>query len=159
TWSVGVITAPRSRPTLSHTLESLAHAGWPAPRIFFEHGCDWPPACYRSFWHAPPAGCYRNWRFCLATLLGFDASADYYVVVEDDCRSPAGLRQYLEQTPPPDGLVSLYCAGPNHHDRVGWHEARAPQRSYGALAYLLRPAIARRFIGDPPHPEWPDRTD
>lgn len=151
-WGVTIITSPRETPTLNQCRDSLYRAGW----INHARGQD----VAVSYDH-DQIGCYTHWQNALRSLLDFCLFADYLMVVEDDAVFSAGCRRYLDLYPPsPDCINSLYCAAPNHRDDAfGWHEIRVPQRAYGALAYAMTPAMARRFLSFPPLSTSPNLTD
>lgn len=155
-WSTAVITAPREPPTLARTRSSLAAAGFLDPLIVSD---------------ATSAGCYKTWRAGLSYLLSLSWSADWLLIAEDDCEFTSGLREWLEaaSTPlalDPAAFNSLYCSAGNYpkgesslNFSVGWREISVPLYAFGALAYAITPALARRFLADPPTPERPNNTD
>lgn len=177
-YAVGVITAPRPIYTLPETLSSLHAAGWEGPAVFAELGAitsvvdrdsgktiEYP---YLEVHRDEAPGCYRNWRFALRCILnglktlpgGFDPP-DFILLCEDDIRVAKGTKEYLEKhRPPRDGILSLYAAAPNHSEKVGWNRLfNLPRGVYGALAIMMTPAIAEKFLAAAPHPEWAHMTD
>lgn len=148
-WATAIITSPRPGPTLlPKALASFREAGFARPHI-----CDD---------REHKLGAYGNWRAALAKALDESkGDADYVLIAEDDIEMSAGLRDYLELYPPPEGVVSLYSAAPNDpSDSVfGWLPIKAPNRSYGALAYILRPQLARDFLKSAPFTDRPNGTD
>lgn len=176
-WLVGIITAPRRSPTILPTYRSILAAGWlPAETIISYEPGALPPVQItdqsRCYGHVPPAGCWRNWRACLARLLDIadDCGNDgqpigRLLISEDDCLYSHGLRHYLDRIAaagqfPLDGVASLYTAAPNDRcESPGWNPIRVPLRSYGALAYSFPPELGRRILADPPFDDRPHGTD
>ena len=70
-WAVGVTTAPRTKPTLERSLQSLAEAGWPNPHIFAEPDVEIP----RQFGtlnvtrRGTRLGAFPNWLLSLSELV------------------------------------------------------------------------------------------
>jgi hypothetical protein len=146
-WAISVLTCDRQVSYLERTRASLRRAGWPVHSTYID---------------TARAGCYRGWRSALAHLLHESPAADFLLLCEDDIAVTAGCRDLLDLYPPdPHAINSLYCAAPNHDDSVfGWHGvARLPRCALGALAYAMTPDMARRFLADPPLPDWADGTD
>jgi hypothetical protein len=162
TFAVAVLTCPREQPTLSRTLDSLSAAGWQRDEILVSRDDR-------------RAGCYLHWRAVLGLLLVRSPQADFLLVSEDDAIYPVGLREWLSShrnpnRPDPLAWNSLYCAAPNELSAPAstpvcdpacgrWLPIRVPKRAYGALSYLITPALARRFLANPPLPGWRDGTD
>ena len=136
-WLIGVVTAPRIISTLDRTLDSIALAGWPETIAVSHRGESTPST---------------TWLRCLEILVGIalDHHSTRIVIFEDDVLVSAGLRRHLERSPPPAGLVSLYCSRTNHHEDNGslWHEIPdVPRRAHGALGYCLDLVLARGILG------------
>lgn len=175
-WSLGITTAPRQINTLHRTLQSVVAAGWDGMydrvRIFAEPGTAMPlqsPIAATWTSHAERLGPYGNLRAAVARLLEADShrKAEVLLILQDDIQLTAGLRSFLDadenfQTlieSTDTGVVSLYCAAPNHHEdraamfyagkagKSGWHEIeKLPRRAYGALAYAFSRRSAERFV-------------
>ena len=155
TWSVGVTTAPRRKPTLAVTLASLARAGWDRPRLFAEPGAEVPAA----FSGLPVSrrdetlGAFPNWLLGLAELVLRDPAADAYLMAQDDVLFSAGLRGYLERTLWPDarcGVVSVHC--PSHLSAglgLGYHALDLGWDAWGAQGYVFSNPSARALLADP----------
>lgn len=145
-WAVGVITCPRVQPTLDATLESLSVAGWKLHPSDVIHDREMD-------------GCYRNWRHCAEWLLS-DDTADLFMVCEDDILVSKNLREYLERTHLPDGVLSLYCGYINHHDEPGWHQVtRLPKYCHGALATVWTRKLLEGFMAWDRSAEFANSTD
>jgi hypothetical protein len=153
-WAVGVTTAPRPQETLSLCLDSLARAGWSAPRLFIDSGAD----IAERFSHlpitlrAPRVGAWPNYYLGLAELLMREPTADAYFMVQDDAilYDREDLSAYLEAAlwpHEPVGAVSLYCPKTYTQPEPGWHR-RADLWVYGAVAFVFPRESAKRFIAD-----------
>ena len=154
-WSVGVTTAPRRRPTLEWTLDSLVRAGWTTARLFVDSSVTIPQR-YASFpvtYREPKVGAWPNFYLGLAELLMRDPFADAYLMLQDDVElhDRANLREYLERflwpTDPP-GPVSLYCSGPTVRPTAGWAQ-HDHAWFLGALAFIFPHDAAREFVFNP----------
>jgi hypothetical protein len=154
-WAVGVTTAPRERPTLKRTLESLADAGWEEPRLFAE-SMEFPLELALRLPISPRGermGAFPNWFLGLSELILRAPKADAYFMCQDDVLFARGLRRYLEEQLWPAerlGVVSVYSAGSQssrgpdgfHVDDRGWDVE-------GALGLIFPNSAARAFVGDP----------
>jgi hypothetical protein len=155
TWSVGVTTAPRKKPTLGLTVESLVRAGWPQVHLFAEPATRIPAVakqqtiCRRS----RTMGAWPNFLLSLTELVLAEPHADAYLMVQDDVQLAQGLRGYLEAELWPGrrlGVVSLYTA--SHHDRgdlAGFYAADHGWGVWGAQALVFPNAGARALLRDP----------
>ena len=155
TWSVGVTTSLRRRPTLEWTLDGLARAGWDRPRLFVDGPVTIPhrhaecPVTYRE----PRIGAWPNFYLSLAELLMRDPEADAYLMVQDDVDFFDGvkLREYLESVLWPGdspGPVSLYSCQLDARPAAGWTRHEHPW-FLGAHAFIFPGDLARRFLADP----------
>jgi hypothetical protein len=153
-WAVGVTTAPRRQETLSWCLDSLARAGWSAPRLFIDSSAPVPerfshlPVTLRT----PALGAWPNYYLGLAELMMREPAADAYFMVQDDSifYDREDLSAYLDAALWPDepvGAVSLYCPKIYTQPESGWHR-RAEPWVYGALAFVFPRESAKRFIAD-----------
>jgi hypothetical protein len=154
TWAVGVTTAPRIQPTLEWCLDSLARAGWDAPRLFVDSPTEIPSRVSHLAvtLREPRVGAWPNYYLALAELLMRDPDADAYLIVQDDTLfyDRHSLREYLEQAlwPGPNvGAVSLYCSMAYTQDDAGWH-CHAGLWELGAMAVIFPRESARRFLAD-----------
>jgi hypothetical protein len=153
-WAIGVVTAPRSTPTLEGTLQSLAAAGWSEPWLFAEPGSEIPA----GFFHLKRSdrgttlGLWPNWFLGLSELVLRFPSADAYLMCEDDILLTAGLRTWLEQELWPEnrlGVVSLFCPGAYRRAAPGWHEVNEGWGLAGAQAFVFPPQAARMLLAHP----------
>ena len=153
-WAVGVVTAPRQEPTLARCLESLAAAGWDAPRLFVEPGAEVPA----RFAHLPATrrestlGEWPNWLLGLAELYQRAPEADAYLMVQDDTVFSRGVRAFLEADlwpAPRVGMVSVYCPEPYARPDRGWHPVEQRVGLAGALACILPNAAVRSLLCHP----------
>lgn len=133
TYLVGVTSAPRPKPTLSATLDSLAAAGWTEPIVFYD---------------AERRGPWWNFKRTLTSLLCIGGSThlssppDMLLIVEDDIEVTPGLRWWIDENReriPPHCLISLYWAMKRPHShKHGFHFVDDHGRLVnGALAYLI----------------------
>lgn len=148
-----ILSAPRPNPTFPSTLQSLTRNLWLIPYVSYDYS---------------RTGCYRNWRHAAEFVIRelFEKSVTHLLIFEDDIEiavSPTWLLSQIRHHLPRDGrwITSLYtaaCVPPPK--RPGWFTAeRLPKHASGALATLWPVGILNQFLGDPPHPEWTDRTD
>lgn len=153
-WSVGITTAPRLKPTLEQTLQSLALAGWDSPHLFAEPGCDIPDG-YAITQRGTRMGAWPNWYLALSEMVLKDPLADAYFVVQDDVLFSRNCRLFLERSLWPTrqtGLVSLYCPTIYHADKIGQPPAPCEVDEgfglVGALTFLFPPEAARALLQD-----------
>jgi hypothetical protein len=154
-WAVGITTAPRNRPTLDWTLDSLVRAGWEPSRIF-EDGTTTiaPRHAQRPVSTREPAlGAWPSYYLGLSELVLRHPDVDAYFMVQDDVvfYDRQDLRAYLEDvlwpTDPP-GVISLYCSAAYTRPDSGWFSP--PERwVWGALAFIFPKELARAFVADP----------
>lgn len=150
-WAYGVTTvhssptckAPGRRDTLlPKTLESLAAAGFPEPRLFVDGASSGYerfnlPVTYRD----PAVRAYGNWVLGLLELYIREPQATYYAMFQDDVATGKNLRAYLERRGYPDGgylnlytFPELYKKLPKN---VGWHTYSHHRTGLGALALVF----------------------
>lgn len=153
-WAVGVTTAPRRIPTVDQTLESLAQAGWNAPRLFVEP-CESPSPLFENYpasYRVQTLGAFPNWYLGLSELYLCEPHADAYLMCQDDGLFAYGLREYLEETlwpSSPVGVVSLYCPCHEHmEDVVGYSEIDRGWQAWGAVAYVFSNPGLRELLSD-----------
>ena len=151
-WSVGVTTAPRARPTLARTLASLAAAGWTAPRLFAEPDSEIPA----HFSHLPitrrdaTLGAWPNFFLALSELVQLDPHADAYFLLQDDVVFSRNIRPYLERVlwPGSDlGLASVYCPSTYVRRRRGFHAVKSDEMLAGAVTCIFPNVCARLLLG------------
>jgi hypothetical protein len=154
-WSVGVTTAPRRRPTLDWTLDSLARAGWKQARLFVDSAVTIPGryADYPVTYREPKLGAWPNFYLGLTELLMRDPHADAYLMIQDDVifHDREDLRAYLETILWPSersGPISLYCSGVLARPERGWFQHTEPW-FLGAHALIFSARAAHEFLTDP----------
>jgi hypothetical protein len=153
-WAVGVTTAPRRQETVSWCLDSLARAGWNAPRLFVDartQGAE-RHAHLETTLRVPAVGAWPNYYLGLAELLMREPAADAYLMVQDDAffYDREDLREHLEAALWPEwpvGAVSLYCPMSYTQPEAGWH-TRIDPWVFGALAFVFPREAAKRLIAD-----------
>jgi len=129
---------------LPRTLESLAKAGFPKPRLIVDGATD--AALYAAFglalsMHDPPLGFDGSWLAAAQQLAALHPDAGRYALFEDDVVCCLGLRRFLDGYQfPADGYWNLYCASNNESRQtgIGWHTPRKPAQ--GALALVFNRA-------------------
>ena len=105
-----VLTAPRSKPTLHRTLDSLEAAGFPAVNAWND---------------AAASGHFLAWMSALRWIVAQQPNVDAYFVVEDDTVFCRGLREYLQGMLWPGpvekiALCSPYCPKAYRQKKRGW---------------------------------------
>ena len=149
-WSIGITTAPRERPCLRETQLSIEAAGFELSRafIFAEPGYQRydVEASIGVIENPRRLGAWQNFLSALKSLAATDA--DCILQCQDDIELTRDLRPWLEsQLPSLDGLLALYCQAKNSAEK-GWHKLASWHRGYGALAYVFRPELLRRFLAE-----------
>lgn len=155
TWSVGVTTAARIRPTLRQCLDSLGAAGWPTPHLFVD-GSVPVPEPYRGLpmtFRDRAVGAWPNYHLGAIELLMRQPGADAYLIAQDDAvfYHDASLREYLEYALWPGHqrcIVSLYCSAGYTRPEPGWHSC-AGRWGLGAVAFVWPREVLREFVADP----------
>jgi hypothetical protein len=163
--AVGIITAPRPRPTLAQSFESYEKAGFEGPtHIFAEPGSQDVPMATSVKVHRNPErlGNFRNWARALSQLLMVNEA--WLMVCEDDIRWARGARDVLEndlyrwQRKDDDiGAISLYL--PIRMSKViettygvplmrGWYPLNLGRKTWGAQCLVLRRTWAEMLLQD-----------
>lgn len=117
-WSYGVTTVPsRQHGFLKLTLESLAKAGFPKPRLFVDGDMpfvgnkplpDWPEYIgWEVTSRSPTIRPMGNWWLALWELFIREPHADRYAIFQDDILCCSNLREYLEREFPECGYLNL----------------------------------------------------
>ena len=123
TWACGVTTAPREKPTLTRTLESIEKAGFPAPTIFSDDRGVACPLSYseRITQRAARLGAFPNFYCGLTELFMGNPTADYYAMFQDDVRLTENCRWYLDDVLSPSGnqVHSIYTSSRYSGDYCG----------------------------------------
>lgn len=141
-WSYGVTTVPQRISTLlPRTLDSLAAAGFNAPRMFID-GLQFPMS-FDNRWgceftcRQPSIGAFGNWLLAAWELYIRQPQAQMYAIFQDDIVMCRGVRQYLEECERPSrSYLNLFTFMDNERmikDKPqGWH--RSNQLGKGAVA-------------------------
>ena len=79
-WSVVVTTAPRKKPKLKTTVQSLKAAGWNNPIVFAEP--ESPTCDAKTYTSENKLGVFHNWM--RAARHALDSNADVIMMVQDD---------------------------------------------------------------------------
>lgn len=152
-WALGLLTAPRAKPRIEGTLDSLARAGFADLQIFAEPGAWIPP----RYAHLPVArhrerlGNFLNFYSALSELLRRHPCADAFAVFQDDIELAQGSRTWCEQQlwPAGCGVVSLFTPRLHEGETVGWRVLSPGfQRVCGAQALVFRRDLLERFLAD-----------
>ncbi len=156
-WAVGVLTAPRKRPTLEATLFDLKRAGFADVQLFAEPGADIPA----GFQHLPVTrqgralGVFGNTVTALSALYLSQPQAEAFALFQDDISVAEGLRAWCnrELWPSGQGLVSLFTMKEQSGTATGWQVAqRGMFRTFGALGFIFRRDVLLAFLSD--HRVW-----
>lgn len=178
-WSYGLTTVSEriSSGLLGKTLDSLAAAGFPEPRLFVDGLSDF--ASDSLHWVTQGRRCqvteretavraFGNFALALWELYVREPSAERFALFQDDVLCVKNLRAYLDRCRYPDrgngspcnGYWNLYTS-PSNTETVpegarGW--VQAPQRGRGALGLVFsRQAViellsSRAFVEKPQDP-------
>ena len=135
-----VLTAPRPKPTLDRTLDSLEAAGFPAVSALND---------------ATSSGHFRAWMSGLRWIVSRLPDADAYFVVEDDTVFCGGLKQYLQRTlwPGPTERIALcspYCPKAYRQAERGWSDEQSGRGHYlaGSQAWILPAQAAQAVLAE-----------
>ncbi len=135
-----VLTAPRPKPTLHRTLDSLEAAGFPGVKAWND---------------ATASGHFRAWMSALAWIVARRPGAEAYFVVEDDTVFCRGLHQYLRRTlwPGPAEKIALcspYCPEAYRQVKPGWDDGQSQRGFYlaGSQAWIFPPRAARAILAE-----------
>jgi GR25 family glycosyltransferase involved in LPS biosynthesis len=180
--AVGIITAPRERPTLAQSFASYQAAGFRyLTHIFAEPGSQDVPitANVRVYRNVRRRGNLRNWVWACSQLLMLNEP--WLMICEDDIRWARDAASMLEndllywsgQDSP--GALSLYF--PIRMSKVieqrmnksqlpnGWHALNLGRKSWGAQCMVLHRAWAEALLQDPvlleflADPKWDKNVD
>jgi hypothetical protein len=166
--AMAMVTAPRSRPTLAHSLETIRSAGFTTEvHVFAEPGCtaeQWDSSiAVVPHFNPRRLGAWENWRQA-ATFLLEHSQAEFLVLCEDDIGlatdASAALDYVISHHPPADiGYISLFT--PWHNvlgQRVapGWQPLRIGFHTWGALFYCFpRPSLVKLLAATANLPSTP----
>lgn len=161
---IGVITAPRERPTITESLQSLRAAGFTQRvNIFAEPGSDQPVG---DGWfihnHSARKGNFRNWVAAL-TWCVMQTQNEWVMICEDDISWSPGACTQLEhdlrswKTKRPVGALSLYC--PIRMSKVlekrygqplvqGWYGINLGRSTWGAQCLVFHRTWAESLLND-----------
>lgn len=170
-WAYGITTVKeRAQTYLPRTLQSLAAAGFDAPRLFvddesncFERVFNAPfsanpfPTTYRS----PRVRTYGNWLLALVELVIREPSVERYALFQDDLIAVRDVKSYLEQCRyDPKGYWNLYTFPENQakfpvnpaperqqSQQRGWFTSN--QRGRGALGLVFSRDVAYKLLASP----------
>ncbi len=154
TWAVGLMTAPRAKPTLQKTLRSLSDAGFDHIHVFAEPGSPVPEASRNLSVtiHKQRLGTFLNFYTSLSRLLSENPGADTFAVFQDDIEAARDLRQWCDSQlwPLNAGVVSLFTPRLHAGPEVGWRlVSPGYKRVCGAQALVFRRAELLQFLSDP----------
>ena len=154
TWAVGLLTAPRRRPVIRQTLDSLRRSGFDRIHVFAEPGSVVPPADpdVTVTVHERRLGNFLNFYSSLSVMLAENPSADAIAVFQDDIQLADGLRQWCDAQfwPLDAGVVSLFTPRLHSGKTIGWSVLiSGRERVCGAQALVFRRDALQRFLSDP----------
>lgn len=178
--AVGIITAPRAKPTLCASFESYMAAGFECQtHIFAEPGVqDFPQAAnVQVHQNETRRGNFRNWVRALEQLL--ITSEPWLMVCEDDISWAQKSQRVLEEILPhwvhdDAGAISLYL--PIRMSKLvepvygaplprGWYGLNLGRKTWGAQCLLFRRAWAEALLQDQmlrdyiADPKWDKNVD
>jgi hypothetical protein len=170
---IGIITAPRPRPTLARSLKSLRAAGFASEVLVFDDGTDTICADnVRTLKNEVRLGNKANWMRALATLTaGYQDSSphNWIMVCEDDISWAQGAAKELESSLVrlastnvlrETGAISLYAPSRVtklaeaflHARRLGdgwyWEGMQQGKKTWGAQCYLFSWSQAKALLND-----------
>lgn len=153
--AVGVVTAPRERPTLPTTLLELRRAGFHGElHVFAEPDSILAPhPGMAAHQNASRLGLWSNWLHAAKSMLHL-SSAPFILMCEDDLwlTRDAGLAlSHAIDALPHDtwGYASLYTPAHNVGPAVpvlGWQAWDHPDANWGALAYCFPRHVLERIV-------------
>ncbi|MBI3865255.1 MAG: glycosyltransferase family 4 protein [Planctomycetia bacterium] len=154
TWVVGLLTAPRRKPVIRQTLESLRLSGFDQIHIFAEPQSELPAADpnLTITVHERRLGNFLNFYSSLTRLLTENPSTDAFAVFQDDIQLARGLRQWCDEQfwPLQAAVVSLFTPRLHSDRTVGWRLlSPGSQRVCGAQSLVFRRDALQRFLTDP----------
>lgn len=155
TWQYGVTTCPQriQNGLLEQTLNSLAEAGFPEPRVFIDGSFRNLPAWLRDrpiTERAPKMLVAPHWCMSFFELYYREPEADRYALFQDDFVMVRNMRQYLDQVKYPDkGYWNLQTFPVNASDKVrkgktGFYPSN--QRGKSAIALVFNQEAAQKLI-------------
>jgi hypothetical protein len=177
---IGIITAPRVKPTITKSIDTLRKAGFGQEiTIFAEPGSDIPvcDGCH-IVQHKTVRGNFRNWVFALQALAA--TTAEWIMICEDDIQWSRDAMKALEHdlarfvTQSSAGALSLYC--PIRMSKVlekkygtplvqGWYGLNLGRSTWGAQCLvfhrtwamsLLTDRVLKSYLDDP---HWHKNVD
>ncbi len=146
-WSVVVTTAPRRKPKLKTTVQSLRIAGW-EPVVFAEP--DSPTCDAVTYTSDTKLGVFHNWMKSARHAL--ESGADVIMTVQDDVWFHPASKRFAEKAlwPQNCGFLSLYT--PLHYSIVQgkmkpWGIYPIYTKSlWGAMAMIWHPSVLRQVL-------------
>tara|TARA_Y100000361_G_scaffold154126_1_gene178279 strand:+ start:1743 stop:2537 length:795 start_codon:yes stop_codon:yes gene_type:complete len=155
-WSVVVTTAPRKKPKLKTTVQSLKTAGWDDPIVFAEP--DSPTCDAITHTSDSKLGVFHNW--IRAAKHALDSGADVIMTVQDDVWFHPDSKRFAESALWPEncGFLSLYT--PLHYSIVQgkmkpWGIYPIHTKSlWGAMAMIWHPSVLKEIVGSKKAATW-----
>lgn len=163
--AIGIISAPRARPTIKQSIESLRNAGFADDvQVYAEPASDIVVQDKVHYhWNYETKGNFRNWIHALESLLA--AQTDWVMICEDDISWAYNAAETLEHdllkfdVGGNAGALSLYC--PIRMSKVlerdyanggaliqGWYGARLGKGTWGAQCLVLHRYWAHKLLSD-----------
>ena len=169
-FSTGVITCQRKVSYLNQTLRSIRAAGFGEIHVYAD-GNPLPlmttTRCNNVVWQTNHTAVRLGPKPTFKQLLWILAHHDepWIVIFEDDVQVARGLRGWLEENIPQEGVVSLYTSSAHDGDD-GWqqvHLTPSPDQPWpwrnclGACALAMRQETALDYLANDPQQERTDR--
>jgi hypothetical protein len=163
--AIGIISAPRARPTIKQSIASFRNAGFAGDvQVYAEPGSDVVVSNEVHYhWNETTKGNFRNWIHALESLLA--AQTNWVMICEDDISWAFNAAEILEydlskfDVGGNAGALSLYCpirmskvlerdyanSAPLMH---GWYGARLGKGTWGAQCLVLHRYWAHKLLAD-----------
>lgn len=165
-WFCAVTTAYRNQPTLIHSLQTIAEAGWKHITVSMEPNSVNKVHITRQVTTAEftflnndhVLGPWPHYLKLLDYAYWRDTDWEVAVIFQDDVHVARYLRDHLNTILWPEesdriGVVSLYCPAIQHTGGHGFYQlstADLPRRAMGALAYCFPRHSVYTILREPP---------
>ena len=155
-WCVVVATAPRKKPKLKTTVQSLKVAGWENPVVFAEP--DSPNCDAETHTSETKLGVFHNWM--RGARYAVNSGADVIMTVQDDVWFHPDSKWFAERTlwPKNCGFLSLYT--PLHYSVIKgkikpWGVNSIFTKSlWGAMAMVWHPSVLEQIVNGEKAKNW-----
>ena len=144
-WAVGIVTAPRRKPTLSRSLTSLQSAGFD-PIVFAEPCSDLSGVNGKTVIERHrKLGGWSNWFAALQHLVSLNS--DLILLCQDDVIYTRNIRSYIEKVWPRGAeIISFYCSSAYVAEPPFFQHTPPPWGIRGALTLTFPRQTAERIL-------------